>query len=235
VLTSGEFGRAIAKSAGESVGTAMRPAARRARSREGTTTVSNRADRRPDVKDILVILPQMRDLRSIDHAGLGDRFRVRYVDPDFDPSQPFDAIGYLDRVARIPADGIVATHDNAALLAALVAQRRGVARPDTRSGVRVPVQAGLPRTPERRRAGCRPALRDPRPVGRLRAAVLCKAGLRHALRRCPPDRRPAQLAQLDGNDHARDYARVAEMMGLTVADSCGYLAEELLSGDEVTR
>lgn len=129
------------------------------------------------MKDILVILPQMRDLWSIDHAGLSDRFRVRYVDPDPDLSRPFDAINYLDRVARIPTDAPAAVPRYAILGPSVVFEPPFFVKPvfGTLSG------------------------------GARRIDDL------------------GQLALLDGNGHARRYAKVAEMIGLTVADACGYL------------
>lgn len=186
------------------------------------------------MRDILVIRPQIRDRWSIDHAGLGDRFRVRYAGSDLDPSRPFDAIGYLDQIARIPADGVVATHDNAALLAALVAQRRGLPGPTPEAVFTCQYK---PASRARQRAAApgavpRYAILDPSVVFELPFFVKPVFGtLSGEARRIDGMR---QLVLLDGNNHARCYARVAEIMGLTVADACGYLVEELLSGDEVT-
>ncbi len=166
------------------------------------------------VKDILVILPQMRDLWSIDHAGLSGRFRVRYVDPDLDLSQQFDAINYLDRVARIPTDGIVATHDNAALLAALVAHRRGLPgptpevvfachyKPASRARQKAAAPAAVPRY----------AILGPSVVFEPPFIVKPVFGTLSGGARRIDDL--GQLALLNGNGHARRYARVAEMIGV---------------------
>jgi hypothetical protein len=198
------------------------------------TTVSNRLGRRGGVKEILVIRPQMRDLWSIDHADLGDRFRVRYAGPGLDPSQPFDVTGYLDRVARIPADGIVATHEDAALLAALVAQQRRLPgpKPDVvfacqyKPASRACQEAAAPD------AVPRYAILDPAVVFEPPFFVKPVFGTLSGGARRIDDLR--QLTLLDGNGHARRYATIAEMMGLAPTDACGYLVEELLRGDEAT-
>ncbi|MEA2234195.1 MAG: hypothetical protein QOD83_4011 [Solirubrobacteraceae bacterium] len=184
------------------------------------------------LKDVLVIRPQMRDLWSIDHACLGDRYRVHYAYPGLGPSQPFDAIGYLDGVASLPADGIVATHDNAALLAALAAQRRGLPgpkpeavfacqyKPASRARQRVAVPHAVPRY----------AILDPSAAFEPPFFVKPAIGTLSGGARRIDDLR--QLGIADGNGHASSYAPVAQLMGLSVVDACGYLMEELMSGDE---
>ena len=186
------------------------------------------------VKDVLVVRPQMRDLWSIADAGLDDRYEIRYADPCLDEVGALDVGAYLDAVAGVPADGLVATHDNAALLCALAAQRRGLPGP----------------TPEAVFA-CqyKPASR------RRQQAVLPSAVPRFAiLDRAAPFEPPFfvkpafgtlsggvhridSLEQLDAvqpTAHARRYGAIAAAMGLAPADACAHLMEELLTGDEVT-
>lgn len=186
------------------------------------------------MKDVLVIRPQMRDLWSIEDSCCGDLYNVHYADVDMDPSQPFDAVRYLDELARLPADAVVATHDNAALLAAIVAQRRGLRgptpeavftcqfKPASRASQRVAAPQAVPGY----------AIFDPaaafeppfflKPVfGTLSAGA----------------RRVDALSAVDVRDHvgyARRYAPIAGLMGLPAIEACGYLMEDLLSGDEAT-
>lgn len=186
------------------------------------------------MKDVLVIRPQMRDLSSIDDAGLDSRYRVHYAGPVFDPSQPLDVTGYLARVAGMPAHGVVATHDNAALLAALVAQRRGLPgptpeavfacqyKPASRGRQHAAAPGAVPRYAI---LDSSPFFEPPffvKPVFGTLSGGACRIDALDELDRLP------------GNDHGRRYAAIAELMGLAPADACGYLMEELLHGDEVT-
>jgi hypothetical protein len=176
----------------------------------------------------------MRDLSSIQDACRGDLYNVHYAHVDMDPSQPFDAVRYLDELARFPADAVVATHDNAALLAAIVAQRRGLRgptpeavftcqfKPASRASQRVAAPEAVPGY----------AIFDPaaafeppfflKPVfGTLSAGA----------------RRVDALSEVDAREHvgyAQRYAPIAALMGLPVIEACGYLMEELMSGDEAT-
>lgn len=188
------------------------------------------------MKDVLVIRPQMRDRWSIDDACPDDVYDVHYADVDTDPSQPFDAVRYLDELARFPADGVVATHDNAALLAAFVAQRRGLPgptpeavfacqfKPVSRAHQRAAAPTAVPGYAILDSAA---ALQPPfflKPViGTLSGGA----------------RRIDRLSQLhargaNGNAYANRYAPIAELMGLSAAEACGYLMEELMTGVEAT-
>lgn len=187
------------------------------------------------MKQVLVIRPQMRDYWSIENAGLGRRYSVHYATADPDPTVPFDADGYLERVAGLPADGVVASHDNAALLCALAARRRDLPgptpeavfacqyKPAARARERVAVPGAVPRHSILN--GSTPSFNPPfflKPViGTLSGGA----------RRIDDVR---QLDRLDGNRYANRYAPIAALMGLAPTDACAYMIEELLTGDEVT-
>jgi ATP-grasp domain len=83
--------------------------------------------------DILVVCPQERDLRAIDAAGLAERYSIRYAGSDLDQLPGFDPVGFLEEWQAAPADGIVATKDQSALLASLLAARKGLAAPTPES------------------------------------------------------------------------------------------------------
>jgi len=74
--------------------------------------------------DVLVVCPQARDERLARSA----RYRVRLAGPDLDAA-PVDTRVLLDELARLPADGVVGTKDRSALLAAQLAERRGLPGP----------------------------------------------------------------------------------------------------------
>jgi biotin carboxylase len=62
-------------------------------------------------------------------AGLAERYVVEFAGPDLDALEELDAEALLGELARIPADGVVAAKDRSALLAAVVAERRGLPGP----------------------------------------------------------------------------------------------------------
>jgi hypothetical protein len=128
---------------------------------------------------------------------------------------------------------VVGTHENSVLLAALVAQRRGLPGP----------------TPEavftcQYKPASRARQRQAAPQAVPRYAVFDGEAfeppffLKPVISRNSSGARRiddlSQLARLAVDDHARQYTAIAELMGLAPADACRYLMEELLSGQEVT-
>src|SRR3954454_18277284 len=85
------------------------------------------------MRDILVLCPQERDLVAIRAAGLEDRYRVRYEGSDLDQLAAFEPETFLEHAETLPADGVVGTKDLSALLASIVAQRRGLPGPTPQS------------------------------------------------------------------------------------------------------
>jgi hypothetical protein len=187
------------------------------------------------MKDILVLAPQERDLNAIRAAGLEERYGVDFVGSDLDQLESFDPVGFLAEAERLTADGVVATKDSSTLLAAVLAERRGLAGPRPEAVLRIqhkPTARAVQRqvAPE---ATPRFALLDSRPplpfpffvkpvVGRLS---------QNAYRIDTAD----DLLQLQaaGADVGR-YAEIVELAGGDPAFVTGFLAEELLTGAEVT-
>src|SRR4051794_20457922 len=96
------------------------------------------------MRDILVLCPQERDLVAIRAAGLEDRYRVRYEGSDLDQLEAFEPEPFLEDAETLPADGVIGTKDLSALLASIVAQRRGLPAPPRRS-----ISALHPKRPSR--------------------------------------------------------------------------------------
>ena len=187
------------------------------------------------MRDILVLCPQERDLKAIRAAGLEDRYRVHFAGSDLDQLQDFDPEAFLDECEAIPADGVVGTKDQSALLAALLAERRGLPGPSPQALVACqhkPTARGIQQrvAPE---ATPRFAVLDGDPpfdvpffvkpvVGRLSQNVF---------RIDDPD----DLQNLHEIDrYTTRYAEIAALAGADPATAHGFMAEELLSGVEVT-
>jgi hypothetical protein len=187
------------------------------------------------MKDILVLAPQERDLSAIRAAGLEERYGVDFVGADLDQLESFDPVGFLAEAERLTADGVVATKDSSTLLAAVLAERRGLAGPRPEAVLRIqhkPTARAVQRqvapeaTPRFAPLDSRPPLPFPffvKPVvGRLS---------QNAYRIDTAD----DLLQLQaaGADVGR-YAEIVELAGGDPASVTGFLAEELLAGAEVT-
>jgi len=187
------------------------------------------------MRDILLICPQERDINAVAAARLEERFRVRYVGSDLDQLESFDPGAFLEECAGLPADGVVASKDRSALLAALLAERRGLPGPSPRALVAcqhkptsralqaLAVPGAVPRFAP---LGGEPPFPFPffvKPVvGRLS---------QNALR----VDEPGDLAGLHEIDsYTTRYAQIAELAGLDAGSAHGFLAEELLEGMEVT-
>lgn len=187
------------------------------------------------MNDILVLCPQERDLNVIRLAGLDERYALRLVGSDLDLIEEFDAAAFLAECEALPAAGAVGTKDATALLAAVLAERRGLPGPPPAALLacqhkptsRAVQQRVVPEaTPRFALLDSRPALPFPffvKPVvGRLS---------QNAYRIDDVD----DLAALpDPGDGAERYAEIASVAGGDPASVRGFLAEELLSGAEVT-
>ena len=186
------------------------------------------------MRDVLVVCPQERDLRMIEAAGLGARYSVHAVGRD--PDLPgFDPRAVVEEAMTLPADGVVGTKDRSALLAAAIAQRRGLPgptvqavyacqhKPTSRRIQRETVPRATPRFEllTGRELPFGPPLFVKPVVGRLS---------QNARRVDSPADLPRPGAH---DDYATGYRAVADVAGL--ADGFeGFIAEELLDGAEVT-
>ena len=187
------------------------------------------------MKQILVLAPQERDLSAIRTAGLEERYGVDFVGSDLDQLESFDPVGFLAEAEQLPADGVVATKDASALLAAVLAERRSLAGPRPQAVLRIqhkPTARAVQRqvAPE---ATPRFALLDsrlPLPFPFFVKPVVGRLS-QNAYRIDAAD----DLLQLQaaGADVGR-YAEIVELAGRDPAFVTGFLAEELLAGAEVT-
>jgi biotin carboxylase len=187
------------------------------------------------MRDILVLCPQERDLKAIRAAGLEERYRVHFAGSDLDQLDEFDPEAFLDECESIPADAVVGTKDVSALLASLLAERRGLPGPSPRALVacqhkptarKIQQQAAPEATPRFAVINGDPPFEVPffvKPVvGRLSQNVFRIED-------------PAELLDLHEIDrYTARYAEIAALAGADPASAHGFMAEELLSGDEVT-
>lgn len=187
------------------------------------------------MRDVLFLCSQERDRAAVRAAALDSRYRVTFVGEDVDRLDTLDPEAILAAAAAVPADGVAATKDRSALLAAVLAERRGLpgpapgaliscqhkptsrlvqrlAAPDSTPRVAL-LGEGLPFTP--------PFFVKP-VVGRLSAGA----------RRIDD---PSELAGLaDTTAYADGYEAIAALAGGLRGRARGYLAETLLEGREVT-
>jgi len=189
--------------------------------------------------EILVVCPQERDIQEIRAAGLERSFRVRYAGADLDAvEEPFDPAAFVAEHAAVPTDGVVGTKDRSALLAALVAERRGLPSPSPRallSCQHKPTSRRLQReaVPE---AVPGFALLNGRPPGDAPFAppFFVKPVVGRLSENAQRIDVLAQLLELREEGYPGRYAAIARLAGLPPAAAHGFLAEELLDGIEVT-
>src|SRR4051812_17249934 len=84
------------------------------------------------VRTLLILCPAARDLAGVAAAGL-ERYRIVTVGEDADAGGTFDPDALVRAAERVGADGVVGTKDRSALLAAIVAERRGLPGPSPRA------------------------------------------------------------------------------------------------------
>lgn len=183
-----------------------------------------------------MLCPQERDVRCIESVRLEERYRVRYAGSDLDQLEDFDPEAFLAGCADFPADGIVATKDQSALLASVLARRRGLPGPSPEALLAC-----------QHKPTSRMLQREVAPEATPRFALLEGDGLPLGL---PFFVKPV-VGRLSQNafriDHERDllglseldrytsrYARIAALAGASADSVHGFIAEELLTGAEVT-
>ena len=188
------------------------------------------------MRDILVLCPQERDVRAVQAAGLEERYRVRFAGEDLDHLEDFDPAAFLAEWENAPADGVVGTKDRSALLAALLAKRRGLPGPTPEALLACQYKPTARELQRRTAPAATPHFalldRDDPPfavpffvkpvVGRLsQGAVRIDSA--------------ADLRTLQENErYTRRYAEIAALAGADTGSFDGFIAEELLTGDEVT-
>jgi hypothetical protein len=188
------------------------------------------------MRDVILLCPQARDLAGVAAAGLESDFRVHAVGPDLDTVERIDPEAILAEADGVPADGVVATKDRSALLAAILAERRGLPGPSPQALV------ACQHKPTSRAVHERVA-----PEVTPRWAVLAGEAppfgppwfVKPVVGRLSQDaRRVDEAARLDGmvgwDEYRAGYAAIAALAGLEPDAVRGYLAEEVRSGDEVT-
>ena len=183
-----------------------------------------------------MLCPQERDFRAIRAAGLDPRYHVRFAGTDLDALDSFDPDALLVEFEALPAEGVAGTKDRSALLAALLAERRGLRGPTPQALIacqhkptsRQIQQGAAPvATPSFELLDGRPPSFAPpwfvKPViGRLSQEA----------------RRVDEAADLAGireaGTYQDGYARIGRLAGLPAEQAHGFLVEQFVSGAEVT-
>lgn len=182
------------------------------------------------MREVLVVCPQARDPAP----GAHDGYTVRHGGPDLDAAD-IDPAALVEELSALDVDGVVGTKDRSALVAALVAERRGLPGPSPAAVVRCqhkPTSRAIQRevAPESTPAS---VLLGDRPPGRPPWFVKPVVGrLSQEARRVDDERELEALTE--GAGYREGYGRLAELAGLPEEGVHGFLVEQLVTGDEVT-
>jgi hypothetical protein len=187
------------------------------------------------MRDILVLCPQERDRKAVAAAGLERTHRVRYAGRDLDEIDTFDPAAFLTECETIPADGVVATKDQSALLASILADRRELAGPSPAALLACQHKPTSREIQQRVAPESTPrfAVVD----GRLpfEPPFFVKPVVGRLSQKAVRIEEAADLTTLNGPDgYARRYGTIAALAGASAERAHGFLAEELLAGLEVT-
>ena len=187
------------------------------------------------MREILVLCPQERDVNAVRAAGLEDRYSVRFEGSDLDQLQEFDPAAFLAGLAEAPADGVVGTKDLSAMLAALLAAERGLPGPTPEALI------ACQHKPTAREAQRRAAPEATPQFALVDGGVPFSPPffVKPVIGRLSQNAyRIDDLAELaDVRENERYTARYEQIAGLVpggAPEVRGFIAEELLSGDEVT-
>jgi hypothetical protein len=189
----------------------------------------------PKMKDILVVCPQERDLRAIDSAGLPERYRIRYAGSDLDQLTSFDPIGFLAEWESAPTDGLVATKDQSALLAALLGERRGLPGPSPAALVACQHKPASRAVQRRVAPEATPAFAELNGLPSFDFPFFVKPVVGRLSQNASRVDDPVELLGLHEADwYTNRWAEIAALAGVPPETAHGFLAEELLEGPEVT-
>jgi hypothetical protein len=187
------------------------------------------------VRDILVLGPQERDITAIRSARLGDRYRIHFEGSDLDQLADFDPVAFLASLEGVPADGVIGTKDQSALLAAIVTRDRGLPGPTPDTLIACQHK---PTSRERQRAVAPEATPDFALLGEeppFDFPFFVKPVVGRLSQNAYRIDDPGDLLGLHEMDsYTTRYARIAALAGADPEAVHGFIAEELLSGDEVT-
>ena len=188
------------------------------------------------MRDILVLSPQERDLKAIAAAELDRRNRVTFAGTDLDQLEDFDPQAFLAECEALPADAVLGTKDLSALLAALLAERRSLPGPSPQALVACQHKPTSRAIQARVAPEATPAfapLEDSDPP--FEPPFLVKPVVGRLSQNVYRIDDPADLRGVHENDrYTTRYAEIAALAGADPASVHGFLAEELLSGLEVT-
>ena len=187
------------------------------------------------MRDILVLCPQERDLKAIRAAGLEERYRVHFAGSDLDQLDDFDPEAFLDECEAIPADAVLGTKDQSALLAALLAERRGLAGPSPQALVACQHKPTAREIQHRVAPDATPRFAVINGAPPFDVPFFVKPVVGRLSQNVFRIEDPDDLQDLHEIDrYTTRYAEIAALAGADPAAAHGFMAEELLSGAEVT-
>jgi ATP-grasp domain len=188
------------------------------------------------MRDILVLCPQERDVNAIRAAGLEERYRVTFAGSDLDQLESFDPVAFLSECERLPADAVIGSKDQSALLAALLAERRGLPGPSPEALVRLQHKPTARSVQQLAAPEATPhfAVLDGRSTT-FDVPFFVKPVVGRLSQNAFRIDDPSELLELHEIDrYTTRYAEIAALAGGDPDQAHGFLAEELLAGDEVT-
>lgn len=182
------------------------------------------------MRQVLVVCPQPRDPAP----GVRGDLLIRHGGQDLDAGDA-DPAALLEELSAEPVQGVIGTKDRSALLAALVADRRGLLGPSPAAIVRCqhkPTSRALQRAvaPESTPASTMLGEGPPGPPPWFVKPVVGR--LSQEARRVDDSGELTAMAQESAYRTA--YAQLAALAGLDPEVVRGFLVEELVAGDEVT-
>jgi hypothetical protein len=186
------------------------------------------------MKDILVLCPQERDVNAVRAAGLEDRYRVRFAGSDLDQLEEFDPEGFLADLGEAPADGVVGTKDLSALLAAVLAERRGLPGPTPQALIACQHKPTSRAVQQRVAPEATPRFATLNGDVPLEPPFFVKPVVGRLSQNAYRIEDTVELVDLRDNErYTGRYAQIAALADESPAVR-GFNAEELLAGDEVT-
>ena len=184
--------------------------------------------------DVVFLCAQQRDRLALERLS-GSHCEVAFVGDDLESSESVD-VGALVRACEAHQPrSVVATKDRSALLAAIVSEQLGLGGPSPAALVNCQHKLRSRRIQQRVAPGATPSFTPVEVVEELSYPCFVKPVVGRLSDSVLLAREPADLARLEqGRPYAREYESIAASVGLKSGECFGYLAEDVLTGVEVT-
>ncbi len=186
------------------------------------------------MSEIIFLCAQSRDRRALERIELGPE-AVAFVGDDLEHQSAVDIDALVSECAAHKPGAIVASKDRSALLAAIVSERLGLGGPTPSAVINCQHKLRSRAIQRRTVPDATPEFSEVRAPGDLVFPCFVKPVVGRLSDSAFLARGPGDLEAIEpGRPYAREYEAIAAHAGVSAGQCSGFIAEEVLVGEQVT-